>query len=64
MPYQSFEELEVWQRGCRLAVDIFKAFADCKESKEISSMLEGLRKSIPRRHEAPHFKLTNLNLKT
>ena len=30
MPYQSFEELEVWQRGCRLAVDIFKAFADCK----------------------------------
>ena len=46
MPYQSFEELEVWQRGCRLAVDIFKAFADCKESKEISSMLEGLRKSI------------------
>src|SRR5882757_6342740 len=30
MSYQSFEELEVWQRGCRLAVDIFKAFASCK----------------------------------
>jgi four helix bundle protein len=30
MAYQSFEDLEVWQRGCRLTVDIFKAFADCK----------------------------------
>jgi four helix bundle protein len=30
MRYQSFEDLEVWQRGCRLTVDIFKAFADCK----------------------------------
>jgi len=30
MAYQSFEELEVWQRGCRLAVSIFEAFADCK----------------------------------
>ena len=30
MAYQSFEELEVWQRGCRLTVDIFKVFADCK----------------------------------
>src|SRR3954468_8876721 len=30
MAYQSFEDLEVWQRGCRLTVDVFKAFADCK----------------------------------
>jgi four helix bundle protein len=30
MPYRSFEELEVWQRGCRLAVGVFEAFADCK----------------------------------
>jgi four helix bundle protein len=30
MAYQSFEDLEVWQRGCRLTVDIFQAFADCK----------------------------------
>lgn len=29
MAYQSFEELGVWQRGCRLAVDIFKTFAKC-----------------------------------
>src|ERR1700750_1565796 len=30
MAYQSFEDLEVWQRGCRLTVDIFNAFAECK----------------------------------
>ena len=29
MSYQSFEDLEVWQRGCRMAVDIFKAFTAC-----------------------------------
>jgi len=30
MAYQSFEDLEVWQRGCRLAVDIYRAFERCK----------------------------------
>jgi four helix bundle protein len=30
MAYQSFEDLEVWQRGCRLTVAVFKAFAECK----------------------------------
>jgi four helix bundle protein len=30
MAYQSFEDLEVWQRGCRLTVGVFKAFASCK----------------------------------
>jgi four helix bundle protein len=30
MAYQSFEDLEVWQRACRLTVDVFNAFADCK----------------------------------
>ena len=30
MAYQAFEELEVWQRGCRLAVDVFKIFATCR----------------------------------
>jgi four helix bundle protein len=30
MAYQSFEDLEVWQRGCRLTVEVFKAFAECK----------------------------------
>ena len=31
MAYQSFEDLEVWQRGCRLTVKIFKAFRPCQE---------------------------------
>jgi len=30
MSYQSFEDLDVWQRGCRLSVDVFKTFAGCK----------------------------------
>jgi len=30
MAYQSFEDLDVWQRACRLAVDIFKKFEGCK----------------------------------
>jgi four helix bundle protein len=30
MAYQSFEDLEVWQRGCRLSVTIFEIFAACK----------------------------------
>src|SRR4051812_7542454 len=30
MAYQSFEELEVWQRGCRLSVDLFRTFGTCK----------------------------------
>jgi len=29
MAYQSFEDLEVWQRACRLSVEIFKAFSAC-----------------------------------
>src|SRR5712691_36675 len=31
MAYQSFEDLEVWQRGCRLSVSIFQSFRACKE---------------------------------
>ena len=31
MAYQSFEDLEVWQRGCRLTVQVFKSFRSCKE---------------------------------
>ena len=27
MAFRSFEDLEVWQRSCRLAVDVFKTFA-------------------------------------
>jgi four helix bundle protein len=31
MAYQSFEDLEVWQRGCRWTVAVFKAFSRCRE---------------------------------
>ncbi len=31
MAYQSFEELEVWKRSCRLAVDLYKILAECKD---------------------------------
>src|SRR5438477_4193948 len=30
MAFQSFEDLEVWQRERRLAVDVFKTFATCR----------------------------------
>jgi four helix bundle protein len=29
--YRSFEELEVWKRGCKLAVDVYIALKDCRE---------------------------------
>jgi four helix bundle protein len=28
MAYQSFEDLEVWKRGCRQAVDVYRALAN------------------------------------
>ena len=31
MAYQSFEDLGVWQRGCRLSVAIFETFESCKK---------------------------------
>jgi four helix bundle protein len=30
MAFRSFADLELWQRGCRLAVDVFKTFAGCR----------------------------------
>jgi four helix bundle protein len=30
MAFQSSEDLEVWQRGCRFAVDIFETFSSCR----------------------------------
>jgi four helix bundle protein len=30
MAFQSFEDLDVWQRGCRLAVEVFRTLADCR----------------------------------
>ena len=31
MAYCSFEDLEVWQRACRLAVKLYEALKDCKD---------------------------------
>jgi four helix bundle protein len=31
MTYVSFENLEVWKRSCRLAVEIYGLLRDCKE---------------------------------
>ncbi len=31
MAYQSFEDLEVWKRACRLAVEVTKAFSKSKD---------------------------------
>jgi hypothetical protein len=30
MAYRSFENLEVWQRGCRLSVAVYNAFKYCR----------------------------------
>ena len=29
--YRSFEELEVWKRGCRLAIRVYEVLKDCKD---------------------------------
>lgn len=31
MAYQSFEDLEVWKRACRMAVRIYDVLKDCKD---------------------------------
>ena len=31
MPYQSFEELDVWKRSSRLAVDIYLTLRECRD---------------------------------
>ncbi|MEY2497274.1 MAG: hypothetical protein QOD12_830 [Verrucomicrobiota bacterium] len=46
MAYQSFEDLEVWQRSCRLTADIFKAFQRCKEFT-IKDQIQRAALSIP-----------------
>ena len=31
MPYQSFEELDVWKRSSRLAVEIYRTLNECRD---------------------------------
>ena len=31
MAYKPFEELDVWKRACKLAVDVYVVLKDCRE---------------------------------
>ena len=31
MAYRSFEDLDVWKRGCRIAVRIYEVLKDCRD---------------------------------
>src|SRR2546429_5576929 len=46
MAYQSFEDLEVWQRGCRLSVAIYNAFESCRRFS-LKDQIERAGLSIP-----------------
>ena len=46
MAYQTFEDLEVWQRGCRLSVAIFETFEKCKRFT-LRDQIERAGLSIP-----------------
>jgi len=46
MAYQSFEDLEVWQRACRLAVEIFEEFRPC-DFINLRNQIERSALSIP-----------------
>jgi four helix bundle protein len=46
MAYHSFEELAVWQRACRLSVEIFEVYSDCRYLN-LKSQIERAGLSIP-----------------
>src|SRR5438128_1005447 len=46
MPYRSFEDLEVWQRGCRLSIAIYNAFEGCRRFS-LKDQIERAGLSIP-----------------
>jgi four helix bundle protein len=46
MAYQSFEDLEVWQRGCRLSVAVYAAFEGCRRFS-LKDQIERAGLSIP-----------------
>ena len=31
MTYSSFEDLDVWKKGCRLSVAVYRALESCKD---------------------------------
>lgn len=46
MAYRSFEDLEVWQRGCRLSIGIYIAFEACRRFS-LKDQVERAGLSIP-----------------
>jgi four helix bundle protein len=46
MAYQSFEDLDAWQRACRLSVAIFQIFESCKRFS-LKDQIERAGLSIP-----------------
>ena len=46
MAYQSFEDLEVWQRACRLSVSLYRTFDGCKKFS-LKDQIERAGLSIP-----------------
>lgn len=46
MAYKSFEDLEVWQRSCRLAVEVFEEFRSC-DFINLKNQIERSALSIP-----------------
>jgi four helix bundle protein len=46
MAYKSFEDLEVWQRACRLAAEIFEEFRSC-DFINLKNQIERSALSIP-----------------
>ena len=46
MAYKSFEDLEVWQRSCRLAVEVFDEFRSC-DFINLKNQIERSALSIP-----------------
>jgi len=46
MAYKSFEDLEVWQRACRVAVEIFEQFRSC-DFINLKNQIERSALSIP-----------------
>ena len=46
MAYKSFEDLEVWQRACRLTVEVFEEFRSC-DFINLKNQIERSALSIP-----------------
>jgi hypothetical protein len=64
MGYQSFEDLQVWQRGKALVVEVYKCLRDCRdfetsiadsiieETKHLNRMLRALARTQLKKAEA------------